>query len=444
MIAAVVGTGVPASWHRAGRIMANGMAAPAQAGERRGALSPFRICDFTGQLAGAGATKWLAAFGAEVIRIEDPVRQGRWDILRGNDPFVDERRGIDMGGAFNNHNTDKLGITLNVKTARGKELLAELVKVSDCVTENFAAGVLEGWGFGYDRLKQLKPDIIYVSNCGFGHSGPYRQFKTWGPIVQAISGLTFASGLPDQPPAGWGYSYMDHTGGYYMAMAILLALIHRQRTGEGQWVDLACTDTALTLHGPAILDWTVNGRPLRREGQPHSNRNLWPAMAPHGIYACAGEDEWLSISVRDDADWRAFAEVVGEDWCALPQYATQDGRLANQDALDAAISGWSASRNKFAAQQQLQAAGIPAAAVQKPRERVDEDPSTANFGLWPTVEHTKMGKVRVDGLAVHLSETDWEMRRGAPCLSEHTEDVLTRLLGLSSAEVEQLRAEGVV
>ncbi len=409
-----------------------------------GALARFRICDFTGQLAGAGATKWLSAFGAEVIRIEDPVRQGRWDILRGGDPFVDERRGIDMGGAFNNHNTDKLGITLNLRTARGKELLAEIVKRSDCVTENFAAGVLESWGFGFERLRELKPDIIYVSNCGFGHVGPYSRFKTWGPIVQAISGLTFASGLPDQQPAGWGYSYMDHTGGYYMAMAILLALIHRQRTGEGQWVDLACTDAALTLHGPALLDWTVNQRPLRRPGQPHSNRSSSPPMAPHGIYRCQGDDEWLAVSVRSDAEWQALTQLIDAPWCGDARYATLALRLQSQDALDAALQSWTRTQNKFTAQRLLQGAGIAAAAVQRPQERVDQDSSTAGFGLWPTVSHTRMGAVRVDGLPVHFSATDWQMTRGAPCLSEHTEQVLIELLGLTAGDVAQLREEGVI
>lgn len=136
------------------------------------ALSSFRICDFTGQLAGAGATKWLASFGAQVIRIEDPLRQGRWDILRGAPPFVDERRGINFGGAFNNHNAGKYGITLNLRTAKAKRILEQLIEVSDVVSENFAKGVMERWGFGYERLKAIKPDIIYVSNCGFGHTGP--------------------------------------------------------------------------------------------------------------------------------------------------------------------------------------------------------------------------------------------------------------------------------
>jgi crotonobetainyl-CoA:carnitine CoA-transferase CaiB-like acyl-CoA transferase len=410
----------------------------------QGALSQFRICDFTGQLAGAGATKWLAAFGAEVIRIEDPVRQGRWDILRGIEPFVDERRGVDMGGGFNNHNTEKHGITLNMRTERAKEILRELIAVSDAVTENFAAGVLASWGFGYEAMQAIKPDIVYVSNSGFGHAGPYHRFKTWGPIVQAISGLTFTSALPGQPPAGWGYSYMDHTGAYYMAMAVMLALIHRHRTGEGQWVDLACTESALTLHGPALLDWTVNGRPTRRAVQPSSNRSQWPPMAPHGIYRCQGEDQWVAIACRSDAEWQVFGDVVGEPWCRDPAWRDLAGRLTDQDHLDEQVSTWTAVREKFAVARTLLDRGVPAASVQTPEERIERDPSTGGFGLWPTVTHSKMGQVRVDGLPVHFSETDWQMTHGGPCLGEHTEEVLTRLLGFTEDDVAALREEGVI
>ncbi len=331
------------------------------------ALSSFRICDFTGQSAGAGATRWLASFGAEVIRIEDPVREGRWDILRGTGPYIDERRGVDFGGAFNNHNTNKYGITLNLRTDRGKEILTELVRRSDVVSENFAKGVLEKWGFGYERLKAIKPDIVYVSNSGFGHVGPCSDFKTWGPVVQAVSGLTFTSGLPDREPAGWGYSFMDHTGAYYMAIAILMGLIHRQRTGEGQWIDLACTESALALHGPALLDWTVNGRPARREGQPHSNRNRWPPMAPHGIYPCRGDDEWVAIACRHEDDWEALAAVIGAHWCADAVFGDLDSRLVAQDLLDERVSAWTAPRGKFEVEELLRAAGVPAAPVLKTR-----------------------------------------------------------------------------
>ncbi|MCA3711916.1 MAG: CoA transferase [Phenylobacterium sp.] len=409
---------------------------------RPSALSGVRICDFSGQLAGAGATKWLAAFGAEVIRVEDPARNGLWDIFRGNPPYVDERRGIEFGGGFNNHNTDKLGVTINVRTERGKELLTELIRQSDVVTENFAAGVLERWGFSYDTLKSIKPDIIYVSNCGFGHVGPYRSFKTWGPIVQAVSGLTFASGLPGLPPAGWGYSYMDHTGGHYMVMAIMMALIHHRRTGEGQWVDLACSDSALPLNGPSLLDWTVNGRPSRREGQPNSNRNHEPPMAPHGIYPCQGDDAWVAIACRGDEDWSRLSALIGEPWSRDAGLAGLEARLGRQDLLDEKLAAWTAGQGKFEVQARLRAAGVPCSAVQTPEERIDHDPDTV--GLWPEVVHSAMGRVRVDGLPVRMSRTPWRMERGAPCLGEHNEAVFGRLLGLSTAEVASLKAEGVV
>lgn len=408
------------------------------------ALGTVRICDFTGQLAGAGATKWLAAFGAEVIRIEDPVNQGMWDILRAMAPHVDERRGPDFGGGFNNHNVEKRGITLDLRKERGKELLAEIVKRCDVVAENFAAGVLEKWGFGWERLRDLREDIIYVSNCGFGHTGPYAPYKTWGPIVQAMSGLTFTSGLPDEEPAGWGYSYMDHTGGMYMALAIMFALIHRQRTGEGQWVDLSCTEAGLTLHGPAILDYTVNGRPIRRPGQPEGNRSASPPMAPHGIYGCRGDDDWVSIACRSDADWAALAGVVARPWVAEARWATLSGRLDYQDDLDLALSSWTANQDKFEIQRRLVAVDVPCAAVQKPKERIDQDSGTSEWHLWPSVTHSKMGEVRVDGLPVHFSKTDWQIERGGPCVGEHTDEVLSELLGLTSDEIGRLHDEGIV
>lgn len=407
-------------------------------------LEHIRICDFTGQLAGAGATKALAAFGAQVIRVEDPVRKGRWDILRGAPPFVDKRRGVDFGGGFNNHNTGKSGVTINIKTDRGKELLTQLIGHCDVVSENFAAGVLDRLGFGWEQLRKIRPGIIYVSNCGFGHTGPYKPYKTWGPIVQAISGLTFTSGLPDQEPAGWGYSYMDHTGGYYMAMAILMALVHRNRTGEGQWVDLSCTEAGASLAGPAILDHTVNGRPMERERSPDSSRQNWPAMAPHGVYPSHGEDRWVAIACRDDSDWRACSDVIGLPWTREGRFATREGRLLERDALDALLATWTRERDPHEAERALLKAGVPASAVQSPEERIDHDANTAAWNLFPTVKHREMGAVRVDGLGVHLSKTDWSIERGAPCLGEHNEQIFQGLLGLSAEEVVELSEAGVI
>lgn len=423
------------------------------------ALGGVRVCDFTGQLAGAGATRFLAAFGADVIRIEDPVNEGRWDILRGGQPFIDQRRGINLGGSFNNHNVEKRGITLNLRTDAGRELARRLIAVSDVVAENFAAGVLARIGFSYEELRAIKPDIVYVSNCGFGHAGPYSGFKTWGPSVQAFSGLTFSCGLPDQSPAGWGYSYMDHTGAYYMAMAILMALYHRDQTGEGQWVDYATTEAALTLNGPALLDYTVNGRPLRRPGMPSSNRSRSPAMAPHGIYPADPEppspapgapgdwgvrEAWVAIACRDDRDWAALVAAIDAPWAAAPRFATLDGRLEHEDELDGLLAGWTRMRSPFATVSLLEESGVPASAVQTPEQRIDGDPNTSAWRLWPAVEHAEMGQVRVDGLPVHLSETDWTIERGAPCLGEHNDDVLGAVLGLNRRRIAELREEGVL
>ncbi len=205
--------------------------------------------------------------------------------------------GVNAGGPFNNHNVEKLGVTINLRDDRGKDLLRRLVRISDAVTENFSAGVMDRLGFGYESLRALKDDIVYVSNSGFGKTGPYATFKTFGPIVQACCGLTFTSGLPDLPPAGWGYSYMDHMGANFMAVAVLAALVHRNRTGDGQWIDMGCTEAGLGLVGPELLDYTVNGRSLRRPGYPDSNRVNYPAMAPHGIFPASGEDSWVADRV---------------------------------------------------------------------------------------------------------------------------------------------------
>lgn len=408
------------------------------------ALAHLRICDFSGQLAGAGATRILAAFGAQVIRIEDPVRRGRWDILRGVPPFVDDRKSLDMGGAFNNHNVEKLGITINLRTERGRELVRRLVEISDVVTENFAPGVLARLGFPYDELRTIRPDIVYVSNSGFGHRGPYGSFKSWGPIAQAVCGLTATSGLPDLPPAGWGYSYMDHHGANFMAMAILAGLLHRNRTGVGQWIDMSAVEAGITLDGPALLDFTVNGRPTRRAGMPDSNHSQYPAMAPHNIYAAAGDDNWVAIACPDDDSWAALARVVGEPWSTDPRFATRDGRLASEADLDALLGAWTRARDRFDVAAALQAAGVPGAVVARPEDRIDHDEGTSAWGLWPVAHHREMGDVRVDGLPVHLSDTDWEITHGGPCLGEHNDLVFRDVLGLDEGEIAELRAEEVI
>jgi benzylsuccinate CoA-transferase BbsF subunit len=407
------------------------------------ALSHVTICDLSGQLAGAGATRYLAALGARVIRVEDPVRQGAWDIVRGSPPYVDDRRGMELGGGFNNHNVEKLGVTLNLRLEPGRDLLRRLIAVSDVVTENFAAGVLAKLGFSYDEMRAIRPDIIYVSNSGFGHSGPYAHFKTFGPVVQAVCGLTFGVGLPDTPPAGWGFSYMDHMGANLMAAAVLAALAHRNRSGEGQWVDMSCTEAGLGLTGPDLLDYTVNGRPLRRPGMPDSNHSDNPPMVPHGIFPTDEEDRWVALACRDDLDWVAFGSVCRESWADDARFEKLAGRREAQVELDRLVSGWTSQHGRRQVADMLLAVGVPAAPVAMSEDRIEHDPDNAAWGLFPTVVHPAIGEVRVDGIPAHFSQTDWSIERGAPLLGEHNREVFCELLGLTSEEFATLQEEGV-
>jgi benzylsuccinate CoA-transferase BbsF subunit len=220
--------------------------------------------------------------------------------------------------------------------------------------------------------------------------------------------------------------------------------LHRARTGQGQWIDMSCTDAGATLLGPSFLDYTVNGRPLRRPGMPDSNRSQSPEMAPHGVYPAAGHDEWVAIACRDDAEWERLAAMIGEDWATEARLATLSGRLCFEDDLDRSVAEWTKQQNKFELASRVRSGGVPASAVQTPAERIDRDPGTSDWGLWPTVEHSEMGQVRVDGLPVHLSKTDWEIRRGAPCLGEDNDYVFGQLLGLELDEVTDLRQAGVL
>lgn len=405
-----------------------------------GALTHLRVCDLSGQLAGAGATKILAAFGAQVIRVEDPVSRGLWDALRGVGPYVDDRRGVDLGAGFNNHNAGKYGVTINLRTDEGKQLLRELVAVSDVVCENFAAGVMESRGFGYEELQRIKSDIVYVSNCGFGHSGPYRDFKTWGPIVQAVSGLTYTSGLPDTEPAGWGFSYMDHGSAFYMTVAIMAALHHRERTGEGQHVDLATVPAGMAMLPTEILDWTVN----RTMTQPSGNRADFGECAPHGIYPCAGDDRWIAVACRDDREVALLAKVLDEPALTADRFATLTQRLASVDELDALVGAATTSRDAATLADDLVAAGVPASVVKSPAERIDGDPDLTRMGLFPTVAHPDIGSVRVEGVPMTFSATPWHLDTGAPKLGQHNAEILGTLLGHDAQSLADWAERGVI
>jgi crotonobetainyl-CoA:carnitine CoA-transferase CaiB-like acyl-CoA transferase len=233
-------------------------------------------------------------------------------------------------------------------------------------------------------------------------------------------------------------------GANFMALAVMGALVRRNRTGQGASIDMSCTDAGLALAGPELLDFTVNGRPTRKSGSVNSNADNLPTMAPHGIYPAADADTWVAIACRDDDDWTRLTEVISEDWTAEPRFRRLDGRLAERDGLDKRVAAWTAQRPADDVRDAVRRAGVPCAKVASPPDRVDHDQATTRWGLWPTVRHTVIGDVRVDGMPMHLSETDWVIARGAPCLGEHNRFVFGELLGLSDAELERHVAAGVI
>jgi crotonobetainyl-CoA:carnitine CoA-transferase CaiB-like acyl-CoA transferase len=414
------------------------------------ALAGVRVLDFTWVRAGPWATRWLGAFGADIIKIEWPEHL---DILRSNRNTIPP--GIDPGpnapGQFADTNVNKRGLTINVRTPRGLELIKRLMAISDVVIENFSSRVMHNWGIGYDVMRQLKPDIIYVSMAGFGHTGPNHHYTTMGPSAQALSGQTFLSGLPGKPPAGWGWSYLDDTGGMYGAMCVLTALHHRNATGQGQHVDLSQMTAGVTLTGPAFLDHTVNGRPSRHPGYPPGNRAAWPGaplapnyrgptVAPHNAYRTqgGGHNDWCVIACFSDQEWRTLVDLMGRpSWATQARFDHLPGRLQFQDDMDEGIERWTQTLNKYELTEKCQAIGVRAMPVQSAEDRVEHDPQLRARGLYTELEHPLLGRRKVQGAPFKLSKTPATVRTPAPLIGQHTVDVLQELLGLSRQEIKE-------
>ncbi len=404
-------------------------------------LAGLRVCDLTWIIAGPTCTRVLADFGAEVIRVE---HQQAVDAIRLGRPIVGDGPNLNNSGFFNYFNRNKKSILLNVRHPEGFEVLKRLIAASDVVVENFSSRVMESWGLGYEELRAIRPDIIYCSLSGFGHGGRDRDYTTWGPTAQALSGLTMMSGLPGKPPAGWGYSYMDHTAGYLAATAVMMALYHRNRSGEGQHIDLSQVEAGIVLAGTAILDYSVNGRSWRREGMPPGNRAWEPAVAPHNTYPCAGEDRWIAIAVMDDGEWTALVEAMGSpEWAAEERFATNAGRLANQDELDERIGLWTTELTDYEAMHILQAVGVRAGVCQHASDKLERDPQLAARGWWHRLPHGELGESVFDGVVPVLSRTPGSLRSASPLLGEHTREVMVDVLGMSEKEYAGYEAAGV-
>lgn len=419
---------------------------------RTGPLAGTRVADFCWMGVGALATRLLADFGAEVIKIENRLRLDmprRLPIYKdgGKRSYGDEDPNPDpnKGGLFNNYNRNKLGITLDMRQPRGRELAEELIRRSDMLTENFAPGVMENWGLTEEHVRGLNETIIYGRMSGFGHSGPHATYRSYGPVVQAVCGLSHISGLPGREPSGWGLSYMDNQAAYYNSAGLLMALFARKRTGKGTDVDVSAVEVGIELMGPLMLDVAVNGRRTRGADFPLGNRLDHPAAAPHGVYPALGDDRWIAISVFGDDEWRGLVQVMGDPaWARDERFATMAGRVAAQDELDERVSAWTCSRDRHEMMHALQAAGVRAGAVQDAADVNETDPQMAHRDVFFEMDHPVIGPARFEGLPFASTTFGTDHWRSAPLLGEDNEYVACDVLGLSAAEYGELVDAGVL
>jgi len=420
----------------------------AQSGQiRRRPLEGVRVIDLTKIVAGPNATRMLATMGAEVIRVEWHDQRAL-DMLRGVRPAVPggDADSVNRSGLFNNINPGKFGITLNMSLPQGRELFKRLVSKASVLCENYSPEQMERWELGYEALRQINPGLIYLQITGMGKSGTYKGYLSVGPTAQALSGLTHMSGFPEpMPPAGWGYSYLDHSTGYYGAILVLAALLRRRRTGRGCYIDLSQTETGLMVSGTATLEAQITGKPTDR----HGNRMPSAAWAPHGAYPCLGTDEWIALAVQNYAQWQSLvAEIGSPDWARDSRFEYGDGRKAHEDDLDRLMAEFTKNQHRYDLMNRLQQRGVPAGAVQKSEDRCERDLQLKDRGYFVPLPHSEIGTWPIENFPAKFEKMPVEVGgltgRGAPVMGEDNDRVYRDVLGLQPEEIAALREDWII
>lgn len=396
-------------------------------------LQGVRIIDACIYWAGPMATVLLADLGAEVIKIESIQRLDYLRLL-GGWPTPD---GYEFSAVFNGANRNKYGITLNMNHPEGKRIFRKLVETGDIVTENFSPRVMENWGLSYEALKQINPRLIMLSMPGFGTTGPWRNYVTFGPNVEMVSGMPTISGYPGGEPMMTGY-VADPAAGLMGAVAVMVALQRRHRTGQGQHIDLSQMEAITSFMGEAIMDYVMNGRLQPRRGNRH------PSQAPHGVYRCKGNDQWVTVCVTSEEEWGRFCEAIGSPaWTKEPRFSSVAGRCENHNALDDLIEGWTGQREKHEIMRILQEAGVAAGPVLSYAE-VLNDAQLLERAFFETVTRPVTGTHPYPGFPAKLTETPVSIRRPAPTLGQDNEYVLKTVLGMSDEEIRRLADDEVI
>ena len=378
----------------------------------------IRVADFAWVGVGPLVSKYLADHGAEVIRIESSVRP---EPLRRAPPFVNDEPGLDNSGYYADFNSSKKCVSLNLQHPDGVKIAKRIVEHCDIVTESFTPKAMRAWGMTYDDLCEVRPDLIMISMPMYGLTGPWSMWQGYGHVLQAAAGISHMTAYPGEEPIGTGVAYTDFLVPHFAASALLAALDHRQRTGEGQNIDFGQMEAAIHATETMVLDYTVNGREQQALGAGH------PDHAPYATYQCAprgdDDDRWIAITVTNDTELRALADVAGQ-----PSWTTM-----STDALDDEIAAWTRSQQAEDLMHRLQSAGVPAGVVQTP-EDLRNDPQLAHRGHYWMLDHPTMGHRAYDGPSFRLSETPAELTKAAPLLGEDNEKVYKEIIGMSDEE----------
>ena len=397
------------------------------------ALRNTRVLDFTWIHAGPSATRILSDQGAEVIKVES---NNALSVIGG--PASATARGL---GQRHNWNAGKLSISLNMKTPQAIDIAKRLVAVSDVVAENFSGRVMPSWGLDYESLRKVNPGIIMLSMSGLGRTGPWKDRVSYGQTLQAWSGFTELTGFPDTDPSGPASAYSDAVGGMAGAQAVLLALIHRAKTGRGQWLDVSQFESLSSLLETLVLDMSVNGPAAvsTRTG----NRLPHGGGAPHGAYRCKGEDRWVAITVFTDDEWSAFIDAIGNpEWASDQRFAAAGDRLRNADVLDSFVESWTMHHTAEDVMMLLQSVGVAAGVVQSGAD-VARDPQLKERGFFRRVlDH--QGEYRtIESAPYKLSRTPGGVTKGAPAFGADLTYVLSEVLGMSDDELADCAIAGV-
>ena len=401
----------------------------------RGALDGVKVADFAWAVAGPLVTKMLAVHGATVVKVET---NHRLDGTRVGPPFRGKpsRNG---SAYYTDINPGKLSVTLDLRKPEALAVARRLCRWADVVNENFSPGIMARWGLGYDDLAVEKPSTIMLSSSMQGADGPHAKHPGIGATLGALVGVNHFTGWPDAEPVGVARPYTDTIAPWVGAAAVLAALEHRDRTGEGQHIDLSQYEATMHMIAPALLDHTVNGAAPGRVG------NASPSAAPHGAYRCrdsdaapdSGQGEWIAVAVASEEQWAGFKRALDDaPWVEQERFQTALGRVAASEEIDTLVAAWTSRRTADEAAELLQTHGVPAAAVADGRG-LHADPQLAHLGVLAEVDHPRIGPHRVTHPAFRLSETPAAIGQGA-LIGEHTEHVLKGFLGLSEAEYAAL------